>query len=315
MTNNQYWQKRVAEEKKYQKQQLADVNKFNAKIARLYQEVLSDVNKDIAYDLAHIKSATVDPVRAQELTAKLDNIRDAGIEWQNAYQKERANNDDNKEKDLLAEIQLLKYSMLLGRDYFLKADISADLLKLGIKHNAMLNQKLIDEYKKEGQRQAGILGISLRNGYWRSPDVQKRMYSQINSGEFSAHVWSNIDALHAELTRDIAREMIQGRNPREFRDTLAKLVANDFQHGVAAGERIARTETARVQYTSAMALFKEQKQEYVLWIAEGAACRTCLSIAEYDDLGEQGVYRIKDVPEIPVHPNCRCSIAPWSFVK
>ncbi|WP_438450386.1 hypothetical protein [Lactobacillus kitasatonis] len=289
------------------------MNRFNAKIARLYQEVLSDVNKDIAYDLARVTKAAVDPVRAAELTAKLDNVRDAAIEWQNTYQKERANKDDDKEKDLMAEIQLLKYSMWLGRDYFLKAEISANLLKLGIKHNTMLNEKLIAEYKKEAERQAGIMKITLATDFWRRPETLKRMYSQVNSGDFSNHVWANVDTLQAELTRDIAHELVQGRNPREFRNKLGKLVADDFKHGRYAGERIARTETARVQYTAAMDLFREQDQKYVMWTAESVACRACKEIAERDDagVGEAGVYKLNDVPELPVHPNCRCSIVAW----
>lgn len=313
MNNKQYWQKRHDAEKQYQKQQLDDVNRFNAKVARLYQEVLSDVNKDIAYDLMRISKAGVDPARAAELTAKLDNVRDAVTEWQSTYQKERANKDDDKEKDLMAEIQLLKYSMWLGRDYFLKAEISADLLKLGIKHNTMLNQKLIDEYKKEGRRQADIMGITLSHDFWRTPEMMKRMYSQVNSGDFSTRVWANIDTLQAELTRDIAHELLQGRNPREFRSKLGKLVADDFKHGRYAGERIARTETARVQYTAAMDLFREQDQKYVMWTAESVACRACREIAERDDagVGEQGIYKLNDVPELPVHPNCRCSIVAW----
>lgn len=315
MNNKQYWQKRVADEKRYQKEQLADINKFNAKIANLYQEVLNDIEKDIAYDMKQIKRANVDPRRAIELTAKLSNIEDAATKWQNTYFKERANQDDNKEKDLMSEIKLLKYTVWLGRDYFLKADIQADLLKLGIKQNKLLNQKLIDEYKKEGLRQAGILGISLKNDYWRDPETIKRMYKQINSGNFSGRVWSNIDVLQAELTKDLARELIQGRNPRKFKDQLGVLVADSVKHGVYAGERIARTETARVQYTAAMDLFKQQKQEYVIWIAEPVACRTCLDIADSNDYGERGVYKLKDVPDLPVHPNCRCSISAYSFVN
>lgn len=316
MTNTTYWAQRHKLEKQYQLDQLADVDRFNHKIARLYQEVLSDVNKDIVYDTMRINKAGVDAVRAAELTAKLDNIRDAGIEWQNTYNKEHAvdDKDSKKEKDILAEINLLKYTMWLGRDYFLKAEISANLLRLGIKHNTMLNKKLIEEYKKEAARQAGIMGITLKTGFWQSPDVIKRMYKQVNSGNFSGHVWANVDALQAELTRDISHELIQGRNPREFRNKIGKLVAKDFKSSTYAGERIARTETARVQFTSAMDLFRRQDQDYVLWTVDPKACKDCEEIAEYDDLGEPGVYRLRDVPQLPVHPNCRCSVSAWSFL-
>ena len=50
--------------------------------------------------------------------------------------------------------------------------------------------------------------------------------------------------------------------------------------------------------------------KYVKWIAEGSACKVCREIA-YKDNGydEDGVYKAKEVPDIPVHPNCMCSIS------
>lgn len=50
-----------------------------------------------------------------------------------------------------------------------------------------------------------------------------------------------------------------------------------------------------------------------MWTAESVACRACREIAERDDtgVGEAGVYKLNDVPELPVHPNCRCSIVAW----
>ena len=52
--------------------------------------------------------------------------------------------------------------------------------------------------------------------------------------------------------------------------------------------------------------------KYVKWMAEGSACKFCREIA-YKDNGydEDGVYKVKNVPDIPVHPNCMCSISAY----
>lgn len=314
MNNKQYWQQRHKQEKQYQLEQLKDVDKFNAKVGKVYDEILNDVEKDIDYDLKRIKGANIDPLLAQQLSAKLDNISDAATEWQNENMKARGEKDDKRLEQINKEITFLKYAMWLGRDHYLKADIEANLLKLGIKHEKMLTNKLISDYKKEAHRQAGIMDITLKTDFWRSMPIQKALYAQVHSATFSDRVWANMDVLKAELERDIARELVHGRNPREFSSRLGKLVSNDFEHGKYAGERIARTETARIQYQSAMDLFKQQDQDYVLWTSDPRPCKVCAEIAERNDYGEAGVYKLKDVPAIPQHPNCRCSVCAWSFI-
>src|SRR5699024_10609321 len=79
-----------------------------------------------------------------------------------------------------------------------------------------------------------------------------------------------------------------------------------------AAERLARTEMARVQFEAQKKSIIDTGYKYVKWIAEADACRTCREIA-YKDNGydEDGIYKAKDVPDIPVHPNCMCSISAY----
>lgn len=77
-------------------------------------------------------------------------------------------------------------------------------------------------------------------------------------------------------------------------------------------ERLARTETARVQFEAQQKSIFDAGYKYVKWMAEGSACKFCREIA-YKDNGydEDGVYKVKNVPDIPVHPNCMCSISAY----
>ena len=50
--------------------------------------------------------------------------------------------------------------------------------------------------------------------------------------------------------------------------------------------------------------FNHYGVEWCQWTAEPKACRTCAEYAGHNG----GVYRVKDVPTLPAHPNCRCAL-------
>ena len=88
-------------------------------------------------------------------------------------------------------------------------------------------------------------------------------------------------------------------------------MASSFQNADFASERIARTETARIQYVAAVNAIKSYGYEYARWYAEPVACRICSGIADYDDGFGRGIYPLKDLPDVPQHPNCRCSVGAY----
>ena len=53
--------------------------------------------------------------------------------------------------------------------------------------------------------------------------------------------------------------------------------------------------------------FNHYGDEWCQWTAEPNACPTCTEHARHND----GVYRIKDVPTLLAHPNCRCALSAY----
>ena len=53
--------------------------------------------------------------------------------------------------------------------------------------------------------------------------------------------------------------------------------------------------------------FNHYGVEWCQWTAEPKACRTCAEYAGHNG----GVYRVKDVPTLPAHPNCRCALSAY----
>lgn len=306
IANSSYWQAREKAEKAYQKEQLKDVNAFNQKIASMYNAALVDIQKDITFDLEQIDKAGGLAER-KALLHKLNSIDKQASEWQKLVNLQKK----DFSKEMKKRVKLLKFSMELGRNEFLKADVGARLTQLGLDHQKALTSKLLSDYDKETYRQMGILNGTAKEDLFRKADTMKRLYAQIGGADFSDRIWAHIDQLKAGLDGIIASELIGGKNPRDVAEKLNKYVKDSFQNADYASERIARTETARIQYVAAVNAIKGYGYEYARWYAEPVACRICSGIATYDDGYGRGVYPLKDLPEICVHPNCRCSVGAY----
>lgn len=90
----------------------------------------------------------------------------------------------------------------------------------------------------------------------------------------------------------------------------AKLPVNSISNYVERANNIAirviRTESARMNYEVTMADFRRRKVKMANWVTEPGACETCEGIAD------DGPYRLAEVPDIPVHPNCRCTLEEYT---
>lgn len=305
-TSSSYWQARAKAEQIYQQEQLKDVAAFNKKIAGMYNAAMIDIEKDITYDLTQI-SKSGGLAERKALLHKLNSINAQASEWQKLINLPKKNFNEEMKK----RVNLLKFSMELSRNEFLKADIGERLTQLGLDQQKALTNKLSSDYNRETSRQMGILSGTAKEDLFRKADTMKTLYVQIGGADFSDRIWANVDRLKAGLDGVIASELIAGKNPRDVADKLNSYVKNDFQNADYASERIARTETARIQYVAAVNAIKGYGYDYARWYAEPVACKICAGIADYDDGYGRGIYPLKDLPEVPEHPNCRCSIGAY----
>ena len=151
--------------------------------------------------------------------------------------------------------------------------------------------------------------VTAQPSMWTGPKVAKIVMAQTNSATFSDRLWANQDALKAKLDVVISDGIIQGQNPRKMARRLKSEVKDTVTNQRYVTERIARTESARVQFTAQMNSIKANGYEYVQWFTEIKACSECQAIERKDNGWGPGIYKISKVPEIPVHPNCRCAIS------
>lgn len=307
--SNDYWKKREAAEKEWQKQAEKNMQAYNQHIAQMYQNAIDEINRQIKSDLgfADNKLITAKDMQEYETLAKEAVKKANALRAEGHYVTRK-----DFSKDVNDRLKIYNATMRINRNEMLKSKVGARLVELGIEQETDLTKKLWNDYTKEKERQAGILGITTKSDLWTSKEVQGQIYKQIANANFSKRIWADIDGLKGTLDGLVSTAIIRGDNPKSMAKWLTGMVSAAVGNQRYVAERLARTETARVQFEAQQKSIIDAGYKYVKWMAEGSACKLCREIA-YKDNGydEDGVYKAKDVPDIPVHPNCMCSISAY----
>ena len=211
-----------------------------------------------------------------------------------------------------ARMKVYNATMRLNRLEYLKSQIGLAMVDLGMDIDDEMQEKIQDDYMDEIKRQSGILGKDLtKTSLWASKEVATVVMAQTGAANFSQRIWANIDALKAELDAVISTGIIRGDNPREMARLLKKHVRQTVTNHRYVAERLARTESARVQHKAQVSSLIKADYRFCKWHAEPGACKICSEIANNDDGFGKGVYEIDDCPIIPTHPCCRCGISAY----
>lgn len=302
-----YWDNRIKAEKTWQELAKKDMEKYNQHMVGMYNRAISDINQQIKADLALSEGKLVkaDAMKEYESLAKraVDKANALRAKGKHVTRKDFSEDVNNR-------LKVYNATMRINRNEIIKSKIGARLVELGVDQEGSLTDKLWSKYTKEKERQAGILGITAKSDLWTSKEVQEQIAGQIAGANFSKRIWANVDVLKGQLDGLVSSAIIRGENPVKMAKQLTKMVSSTVMDQEYAAERLARTEIARVQFAAQKKSIIDTGYKYVKWIAEADACRTCREIA-YKDNGydEDGVYKAKEVPDIPVHPNCMCSIS------
>lgn len=318
MATNDYWQKRLENERKWIEQNLTNDAKINAKLQTYYDRALREINNEIDAEYSKYagysgttKRAAMRRVAANDVKAYETRAQQIVEEANEIRKKNGAVKYSDFSKDVNDRLKLYNATMRINRLEMLKSKVGLELTEAGMQINSELADKLADGYQNEIERQAGILGEYV--GAAKAKDVFKIVMAQTANSTFSDRIWVNQDVLKAKLDQVISRAVIQGKNPRVIARDLKGLVNTTVKNQRYVTERIARSEMARVQDQAQMDSFKKNGYQYCKWIAEPSACKICSNIASETSIlsAETGVFSLDDVPVIPAHANCRCSKVAW----
>ncbi len=315
--NSKYWDLRSEAEKAWIIQNIQNDETFNAKLKDYYDRAILSISRTIEAELA--KLAIKENVDINEIKRRVRDfdVQEYSIEAKRVVDEADKLRSEGHEvtyedfsKEVNERLRLYNATMRINRQELLKSLIGLKLIELGANVDASLRQKLTKDYTDEIIRQAGILG-EFKHPTWTSKEVAKIVMAQTGAANFSKRIWANQDALKARLDASLSVALIQGQSPRKMAQQLRDLVSKEVTNARYATERIARTESARVQTQAQLKSFRDYGYKFCKWHAEPSACKICKEIAENDSGYGVGVYRVDEVPSLPAHPNCRCGLGAY----
>lgn len=314
--NNAYWNQREAAENVWIRSQLDSDEKVSAELEKYYNQALSNIQKEISQEYLKYGATTgqtynqaLSTVSAMDVKSYKSRAAEIVQESRQLFkEKGRGLKYSDFSEDVNKRLKLYNATMRINKLEMLKSKIGLEMVNAGMNVDAGLRKKLTDDYQAEIKRQSGILGKSVNSGEFSK--VLKTVMTQTNGATYSQRVWANQDALKAKLDVYLAQSMIQGQNPRVLAKKLIDQVGTEIKNHAYVTERIARTESARVEFAAEMDSFKATNTNIVRVIAEPDACHICKAIVA-DGKGHEGIYNVKDAPVGPYHPNCRCSLSAW----
>ena len=298
----------VETEHLWQLKELEKDNRFNNWLKRHYSITISELNSKMYDGVIRINSNQV--VSAQQM-----------VEY---YQQERAIDDRLNEADLSGINQqdlksqinrrkrVYRATSMIDQVEYLKSLEGLILISLGsvvaIKLGKKLFQDVLAEQKRQNRKNTHFKTPKL----WSKKEIKDLIYQNTKKQNFSKSIWADIDSLKATVDDVLSRGVATGLSNQEMAKYLQKEVRKEVSKKVYVAERLARTESAKVEFQVQHLMLSEQGYKYCQWFAEPGACKACREISEDSPTKYgAGIYLLKDVPEIPVHPNCRCSISSY----
>ena len=314
--NEDYWANRDEAEAAWIAQNLANDEQFNARIQSYYDEAIANINREIESNYESLAKRGIGREAVSQMDVEAYQSEAAKIVRQAAEMRKAGHKVTYSDfsDEVNTRLRVYNATMRINRLEYLKSQVGLEMVRSGMKVDSAMREKLTDDYISEVKRQVGILGVSAQPSMWTNKEVAKVVMAQTNSSTFSKRIWANQDVLKARLDEVITSGIVRGDSPRKMATRLREQVRSTVKNQGYVTERIARTESARVQFKAQMNQISKNGYRFVKWFAEPKACAECSRIYHADNGYGEGVYKISKVPQIPVHPNCRCSISP-TWVK
>lgn len=292
MDSREYWKKR---EEENLKNNLKTEAEYAKEINSYYDYMMDQIQKEInGFYAKYAKNEGITLAEAKKRVSKLD-IEEYGRKAAR-YVKEKDFSEQANE-----EMRLYNATMKINRLEMLKANIGLELVDGFNDLQKYFDKILTDRTLDEFERQAGILGKTIRDNAQTAHAI---VNASFHNAKFSDRIWMYQDMLKADLSKLLQEGMIQGRNPRQ----LARHITKRFGVAKSDVERLMRTEMARVQIEAQKQSFERNGFDQYEFIALGSACEICADLdGKHFDVDK--MMPGENAP--PMHPNCRCSVAAY----
>ena len=291
-SSREYWRKR---EEAALKTYIKDEKEYDKEVKKIYQNQLNAIQTEI--NAFYGKYAKAEGITIAEAKKRVSQHDVKAFESKAAkYVKDRDFSAKANE-----ELRLYNATMKINRLEMLKANIGLEMIAGHDDLEKFMGGILKGRTEDELKRQAGILGKTIVNN---AKLVDSVVNASFKNATFSDRIWMHQDLLKNKLSSLLQSGMIQGKNPR----VLARQLQNAFNTSTYDAERLMRTELARVQTEAQKQSFKRNGFTLYEFIANSSCCDICQS---KDGKHFKVENMMPGENAAPMHPHCRCSVAPW----
>lgn len=291
-----YWAKREADALKGY---IKDEKAYDREMQRIYSNMLDACQKEI--DSFYGKYARAEGITIAEAKKRVSQADIAAFE----RKAKRYVKDKDFSKKANEEMRLYNATMKINRLEMLKANLGLETIAGFDELEKFMGEILQGRTMEELERQAGILGKTVRNNATMAHSV---VNASFHNATFSDRIWQYQDMLKSDLSKLLQSGLIQGKNPR----VLARELKKTFSTSAYNAERLMRTELARVQTDAQKRSFVWNNFEQYEFIVNSGCCDICAALS-----GKR--FRVdrmmpgENAP--PMHPHCRCSTAAYEDSK
>ena len=304
MNSRDYWADREAEALKHR---ITDEREYDRQIKKIYADMLDGVQTQInSFYGRYADKEGITLAEAKKKVSALD------IE---AYERKakRYVKDKDFSKQANEEMRLYNLTMKVNRLEMLKANIGLELIAGHSELEKFMGEILQGRTVDELERQAGILGKTIRNNAQKANAI---VNGSFHNATFSDRIWQYQDLMRHDLGKTLQSALIQGKNPRAVAKEMQKYwYGNDPRTNggaVYCMERLMRTELARVQTEAQKQAFERNGFEQYEFIVNGNCCDICKGLSG-KHFKVSKMMPGENAP--PMHPHCRCSTAAWEDSK
>lgn len=310
INSKDYWAKREEETLKLY---IRDEAAYERELHRIYSDMLDSVQEQINGFYGRYAAAEgITIAEAKRRVTKADIA---------AYERKAAKYVKTKDFSPKAneEMRLYNTMMKVNRMEMLKANIGLELIAGHDELEKFMGKILKGRTMEELERQAGILGKTIRNNAAKAHAIVNGSFQVAkvgNKSTFSDRIWQYQDLMREDLGRLLQSGLIQGKNPRALvKDLRHYWYGNDPKTGGGAlycMQRLMRTELARVQTEAQKQSFERNGFDKYEFIANSGCCSACQGL-NGKHFRVDKMMPGENAP--PLHPNCRCSTAAWEDSK
>lgn len=210
------------------------------------------------------------------------------------------------EKDFSAqanrELSLYNLKMKINRLELLQYQMDLELVALTEGEHKLTSRFLNDEYIRELEFQAGLLGQSVPSANQLKQLAETTLNANFHGANWSDNIWKRQTALRSVVASLTEEYLLRGKNPT----TLVSKIRREFDVTSYEARRLAITEGARVATEAQRQSYIDNGYDEYKFMAEPSACAICKPL-------NGKIFKVSEMipgeTAGPMHPFCRCATA------